>query len=287
MKLSFPGHKNFDLSFTKIMGTITLDFDDKREPAEILSEAEEFIKAGAEFIEIGVSHERGQRGNESCVITVLEHLLSHLEVPVAVCSENKAVLINAIKLGVAMVITCNGIKSMQVLSALKESKTVICLHAESKDPIDDDVDLVSYLSEFFYTNIDMLLNRGIPRKRIILDPSIVNASEKGRMHLLGRLESFKSFALPMCIAMPRLIPYADQFLSDNKTLSLTASLFCSRINEVKIIRTQDVSDASMAIGFWQLMTIKTRPYRLSKVFVRRLRTIRDSLRLMRKGLIKK
>jgi dihydropteroate synthase len=107
------------------------------------------------------------------------------------------------------------------------------------------------------------------------------------MHLLGRLESFKSFALPMCIAMPRLIPYADQFLSDNKTLSLTASLFCSRINEVKIIRTQDVSDASMAIGFWQLMTIKTRPYRLSKVFVRRLRTIRDSLRLMRKGLIKK
>ncbi len=287
MKLRFPGNKNVDLSFTKVMGTIALSVDEKRSPAEILSEAEDFIKAGAEFIEIGLSREGSERRDESYVITVLEYLLNQLEVPVAVCTENKAVLINAIKLGVAMVITCNGIKSMQVLTALKSSKTIVCLHAEAKEPLDDEADLVSYLSEFFYTNIDMLLNKGIARKRIIIDPSLINASAKSRMHLLGRLESFKSFALPMCIGMPRLIPYADHFLSENKTLSLTASLFCSQVGDVKIIRTADVSDVSMAIGFWQLMTIKTRPYRLSKVFVRRLRTLRDALRMMRKGFIKK
>jgi len=47
---------------------------------------------------------------------------------------------------------------------------------------------------------------------------------------------------------------------------------------VQIIRTTDVSEIAIAIGFWQVMSAKTKPYRLSKSIVRRLRTLRDAIR---------
>ena len=47
---------------------------------------------------------------------------------------------------------------------------------------------------------------------------------------------------------------------------------------MQIIRTDDVSQIALAIGFWQIMSNKTKPYRLSKTIIRRLRDLRDTLR---------
>ena len=80
------------------------------------------------------------------------------------------------------------------------------------------------------------------------------------------------------MGIPRQLPLEDVLLKENRTLSLTAAVFCASDKAVQIIRTTDVSEIAIAIGFWQVMSAKTKPYRLSKSIVRRLRTLRDAIR---------
>ncbi len=289
MKLKLPQNKSLDLSLTKVMGTIVLYPDDSRSIKDILEVAHSFVRSGAELLEIGTKKKDfdDEDVDESKVSSVLEALLKEVEVPVAVNSDNPNVVINAIKLGVAMIITSKAIDSEEVLNVLKSTETVVCLHCEPAQRVEDDTDVVSLISEFFYEKIDSLLNSGIARKRIVIDPSIINASVNSKLRLIGRLESFRSFALPICVGIPQQLPLEDVLLKENRTLSLTAAIFCASDKAVQIIRTSEVSEVAIAIGFWQIMTAKTKPYRLSKSIVRRLRNLRDAVRKLGKNHIQK
>ncbi len=286
MKIKLPNHKSVDLSLTKVMGTIALSSADDRSTEELVALAKSFVDAGAEFLEVGTMVYSSDV-DESRVSTVLEALVKELDVPVAVNSNNPNVIINALKLGASMVITSVGLDNPEAMTAFKNSGATVCLHCEPHEYIDDDTDIVSSISEFFFVKIDGLLNNGIDRRRILIDPSIIDASVSSKLHLIGRLESFKSFALPICVGIPRHLPQEDYMLKDNRVLTLTAAVFCASGNSVQIIRTSDVNDVAIAIGFWQIMSAKTKPYGLSKMIVRRLRKLRDAVRTFKEKRIKK
>jgi dihydropteroate synthase len=289
MKLKLPQNKSLDLSLTKVMGTIVLYPEDSRTIEEIVELAHSFVRSGAELLEVGTKKTEFNLDDvdESRVCSVVEALIKELSVPIAVNTDNPSVVINAIKLGVSMIITSKGLDSEESIKAFKESEAVVCIHCEPAERVEDDTDVVSLISEFFYAKIDSLLNSGIARKRIVIDPSIINASVNSKLRLIGRLESFKSFALPICVGIPRQLPLEDVLLKENRTLSLTAAVFCASDKAVQIIRTTDVSEIAIAIGFWQIMSSKTKPYRLSKSIVRRLRTLRDAIRGLGKNHISK
>ncbi|MGN1280440.1 MAG: dihydropteroate synthase [Succinivibrio sp.] len=276
MKLKLAKNNVLDLSVTKVMGTIALSENDQRSIEDFVMQAKSFVKAGAELLEVGAKHNAGTV-NESRVSSVIGAIIDNVDVPVAINSNNCLVIDQALRAGAAMVVSTDGLRSPGVIELLKSFDVPICLHYDQTIRIDDDADVVATVSEFFFERIDALLESGIQRKRLLIDPSVVNASIGNRLKLLGRLESFSSFALPVCIALPRQIPEDDSFMRDNHILSLTAALFCSSCKSVQIIRTVDVSEVAIAIGFWQLMSSKTKPFRLSKVIVRRLRNMRDAI----------
>jgi len=279
MKIKLPHDKTMDLRFTKVMGTIALSCDDRRTLDEIKEIARSYIRAGAEFLEVGTIQSENGSVDESRLLEVIETLLREFDAPIAISSNNPQVIISAIKLGVSMIISSDGLSSSEeATKVFKDSEALVCLHCEPHDRIEDDADVVALISEIFYTKIDGLLNAGVSRKRILIDPSITNASVNSMLRLLGRLESFRSFALPICVGIPRQLPQEDYLLKDNHTLSLTAAIFCASDKAVQIIRTSEVSEIALAIGFWQVMTAKTKPYRLTKTIVRRLRNMRDALR---------
>lgn len=280
MKLKLPNDKSVDLSFTKVMGTIALSENDTRSVEDIVELARSFIRSGAELLEIGTSLV-SKEGDDSRVNAVLEAVLKAVGVPVAVYSNHAKVLVDAIETGAAMIITSDGLADEGVLLALKNSEVTVCLHCDPEKQVEDDADVVALISEFFFEKIDLLLNAGIARRRILIDPSVINASVNSRLRLIGRLESFKSFALPICVAIPRRLPQEDPFLKDNHTLALTTAIFCASDKSVQIIRTSDVSEVAIAIGFWQIMSAKTKPYRLSKAIVRRLRNMRNAISALR------
>lgn len=282
MKLRLPNSKSLDLSFTKVMGTIALEENDTRSIEDLVLLANSYVKAGAELLEIGAKA-GANCINETRVISVLCAVMNSVDVPVALNSNNYEIVSQAIKAGVSIVITTNGLSTEGMIDLVKGSEVAVCLHFDPKEKIEDDSDVVSIISEYYFERIDTLLNAGIERKRLLIDPSVVNASVSNRLRLLGRLESFKSFALPICIALPRSLPKEDRFMKDNRVLTLTTALFCSSVSPVQIIRTADVGEVAIAIGFWQIMASKTKPFKLSKTIVRRLRLLRDAIHELRKN----
>ena len=281
MKLRLPKGHAIDLSYTKVMGTIALTEDDTRSIEDLVMLAKSFVQSGAEFLEVGAKV--GCNGlDETRVSSVLGAVLNAVNVPVAVNSNSKEIIEQAINAGVAMIISNDGLASEGVMDLVKDSDVLICLHYEPKSKICDDEDIVAKVSEYFFERIDACLEAGIDRKRLVIDPSVVNASVSARLKLIGRLESFKSFALPMLVAIPRQLPKEDRFMNENHVLSLTTAIFCAAAKSVQIIRTSEVAEVAIAIGFWQLMSSKTKPYGISKAIVRRLRTLRDTLRDLKK-----
>lgn len=45
-------------------------------------------------------------------------------------------------------------------------------------------------------------------------------------------------------------------MKDNRVLTLTTALFCSSVSPVQIIRTADVSEVAIAIGFGRLWQVR-------------------------------
>ena len=266
MKLRLPKDKIVDFSFTKVMGTIALEKDDPRSIDDLVMLATTYVKAGAEFIEIGAKR-YGSIVDETRIPSVVGAILNSVDVPVALNSNSKEIIEQCINAGVSMIITTDGLSSEGVLDVVKNTDVAVCLSYSPKEKITDDKDVVSLVSEFFYERIDACLEAGISRKQLLIDPSVVRAPIRARLKLLGRLDSFRSFALPMCVALPHKIPQDDPFLKENRTLALTTAIFCSSAQSVQIIRTDDVSQIALAIGFWQIMSNKTKPYRLSKTII--------------------
>ena len=66
----------------------------------------------------------------------------------------------------------------------------------SLDPMGD-------ISAYLYERIDACLNAGIDRRNLLIDPSLSQSAPiESKLKLIGRLETLKSFALPMTMAMP-------------------------------------------------------------------------------------
>ena len=277
MKLRLPKDVNVDLSFTKVMGSIALEKDDKRSIDDLVMLASSFVSAGADFIEVGAKLS-GLCIDEIRVPSVLGAILNKVDVPVVVNSNDPVILEQAINAGVSMVITTDGLSTPGAMEIVKNSDVAVCLSYSTNEKIPENADVVAMVSEYFYEKIDACLDAGIPHKRLLIDPSVPKASISARLKLIGRLESFSSFALPISVALPHQIPQSDPVLSANRTLALTTAIFCSSAKSIQIIRTDDVASIALAIGFWQIMDSKTKPYRLSKVIVRRLRDLRDTLR---------
>ena len=161
---------------------------------------------------------------------------------------------------------------------VKDKGIYVCIMLSRNESHDDEDDAISRVSEFFFEKIDSYMNAGLARSRIILDPTIALASLPVRLKVFGGLDNFKSFALPLCISLPRNLPQSDEFVEENRTLTLTAALFAANSSLVQIIRTTNVSEVAMAVGLWQLMSLKNKPYGISKAIIRRFRGLRDKVK---------
>ena len=98
-----------------------------------------------------------------------------------------------------------------------------------------------------------------------------------RLKILGRLDSFRSFALPLSLGIPRSLAFNESLQSENRAVSITLAVFCSS-ESVNLIRTREVEDMAMALATWQLASNKARPFQLSKTIIRRFIALRDSMR---------
>lgn len=280
MKLELSG-RTFNLDVTRIMGMIPVIENDDRPVEDYVKTAFKLASDGADFLEIGMRPASGSMVSEEIelekLVPVIRAVADQTRAYVAVCTSYPSVMKAANDAGACFIVDPNALRIAGALQMASKLAVPVVLCDPGNDSEETD-DPVSVLQEFFYERVDACLNAGINRKCIIIDPMMGNPTRvDATLKMLGRIHTFKSFAVPLSVAIPRALPYMQLSSDENDVVSLTIALFASH-SGVRIIRTPDVSRIAMALASWQIVSQTARPHQLSKGVVRRFIAIRDRLR---------
>lgn len=273
MRLVLKG-KELSLDSTKIMGILDIHADETNSIDDFVARALEMQEHGAELLEIGLNCSAGVH-TEDCELTTLIPIVKAVclrtNLYVAITTSYPKVMQEAVNAGAALIIDRKAFKEEGALEMAKALNVPICLVFDPNyefSSLNND-DPMAVVSEFFYERIDACLNMKIPRSKIMIDPSIgIDTPIEFRLKMMGRLNTFKSFALPITLSVPRQILFDEQFASKNLAIAVAATLFMLQ-SGVHIIRTRMVEELTLGIDTWQALNESNRPFKLTKAIAKR------------------
>lgn len=283
MKFAFA-RRNVDLSLTKVIGVINVDPEDLKELTIYKAKALAMASSGVDFIELGVKSSKKEAltcdEQADLILPLLRELRLAQKVVLGVRTSDPQFMTLAAAAGAEFVVDPCALKAEQAAqtAAKLDLPVIICANAIALQ-----ADPVSAVQDFFYERIDHCLNAGMKRKQLMLDPFYGNVLRvDSSLKLLGRIQALKSFALPLCLSVPESLPFDS---GENHNLShvagLTASLYCAS-HGVNLVRCETPENLCLALGTWQLISNKAKPYQLSKGIIRRFIRMRDAFKLKHK-----
>ena len=265
-----------DFSSPAVMGELDIKSFASAEAA--LQAAEEMQELGASFIEVGISIEDGYADKDEelkLIIPAVKAMSAELAAYIAVTTIHPEVMEAAVAAGADLIIDPNALRAAGAVETIARLQVPVCLVFDMHTIFEEKTDPAGLVSEFLYERIDACLNAGISRSRILIDPTVGRrAPVEFALKMMGRLNTFKSFALPVTISVPRLLPYKDPYCNEHVTVAAALAIFGVE-NGVSIIRTPKVEDITLAIDTWQACTRSARPFRLTKLIARRFLRKKD------------
>ena len=221
-------------------------------------------KAGADIIDVGGESTRpGSKPvslNEELarVIPVIKRLKSFLKIPISIDTYKPEVADAAIKSGAGIVNDITGLRYNNGLMAdvvSRYKKKIIIMHmlgkpkTMNKSPKYKDV--VSDIGDFFSSQIEFAVRKGIKPEKIILDPGIgFGKTPDHSIEILKRIKEFKVFGLPIAIGTSRK-SFIGHLLGgvgvDERSSGSIASAVWAAINGVQILRVHDVPATVQAL----------------------------------------
>lgn len=264
-----------------VIGRVNICQDERETPEFYADKALAMCAQGAELIELSLqnSTESSSEIEADLLLPVLK-LISLKGICAGVCTSDPKIMRLAYENGAQFIVDENSLSAKGAAEVLAECSLPVILCCKDLNHSDDPV---SAVQEFFYERIDHCLNASMKRKQILLDPFYDNYQRADRaLRLLGRIQAFLSFGLPLCMSIPKELPFD---VSREHNLSgvagLTAALFGAS-KGVNFIRTQNVRDVSLALATWQLAACTARPHQLSKGIIKRFVSMRNALRMRKR-----
>ncbi len=256
-----------ELTAPALMGVIDL-----RHCTDVLAQALEMQELGATFVELGLSASADYASAQdelALVVPQVKHLVEHISLYVAVNTTHPEVMSAAAEAGAHLIIDPNALRAPGAVELMAKLKLPVCLVFDQHTVFEENTDPTGLVSEFLYERIDACLNAGIARSALLIDPTIgMQAPIEYRLKMMGRLHTFKSFALPICAPVPRIIPQPDAYLSSHPSAATALAIFGVDAG-VSLIRTNTVGELALALDTWQACTKSARPFKLSKLIVKR------------------
>lgn len=273
MKLKLA-HKVVDLNSTQIMGVIDIHTDNVQDIDYYINCAKSMQEDGASFVELAVvfaNNEANEILEQEIVVPIIKALKQNCSLYIAINTPNPKTMQDAVAAGACMIIDNNSLRAPNALATVKELDVPVCLVFDQNIEFDslDKQDPMSSVSEFLYERIDACLNANIKRSRILIDPSLgINTALECRLKMAGRLNTFKSFGLPISIQIPRSIPHEDKFLEDNLPITLSLAIYL-QTQGIHIIRTKQFADLALGLETFEALSRANRPFRLTKAIAKR------------------
>ena len=188
--------------------------------------------------------------------------VSQLNLKLSLDSRNYKTVSSFIDYGVLIINDITGFKDKKFLDLLlNKNVSIIIMHMQNnpdkmqKNPSYEFPVIDIY--EFFKAKIKFLLDNGVKKSQIIIDPGFGFGKNKNHnLNMLNYFPLFHSLGLPICVGLSRksLIDdiYRDKFKSDispNQRLSGSLSLQnIAFLNGAQIIRTHDIFEVQQSFA---------------------------------------
>jgi len=194
------------------------------------------------------------------VITALRHLVN---VPLSIDTYKPAVMREAIKAGADLV---NDVKALQedgALEVVADSQVGVCLmHMQGNpqtmqmQPSYDNV--VSEVKSFLFERLNICLQKGISRERILLDPGFgFGKLTAHNIALIQQLDTLKSLGQPLLVGLSRKA-VLGKLVGGDESQRLYAGIAASVISAMKgasIVRVHDVKATVDALKVVQAVQV--------------------------------
>ena len=257
----------FDLKRPLLMGILNITPDSFSDGgkyltlSEALKRAHEMIEEGADIIDIG--GESTRPGSEPVsadeelkrIAPIIEALKKDSNITISVDTYKPEVMREVIDMDVAMINDVFALTQPGAIDIIKKSNVGICLMHMQGTPKTMQVNptyqnVVREVQSFLKVRADLLINEGIDKSRIILDPGFgFGKTFEHNIQLLQGLESFQSLKLPLLVGLSRK-SFIRKILNgkhdDHLSGSISAAIF-SVLKGAKILRVHDVKETKSAL----------------------------------------
>ena len=177
---------------------------------EALKHAKEMIKDGVDIIDIGGESTRpGHKYVEADeeiqrVVPVIKELKKEINVPISIDTYKAKVAEEALKLGVEMINDVWGLKKdKEMANVVAKYNACVCI-MHNQDGTDYDKDIIESMKESLQESIELALNAGVNKDKIVLDPGIgFGKTFEQNLEVLKRMEELNDLGYPILLGTSR------------------------------------------------------------------------------------
>ena len=210
------GNRKFDIqNHTYVMGILNItpdSFSDGGkwlEKDKALYRVEEMLTEGMDILDVGGESTRpghiaiSAEEEIARVVPVIEAIKGRFSVPISLDTYKAEVAKEGIKAGADMINDIWGLKKNPIMAqVIAESGVACCLMHNRKEAKYKDLlpDMVTDLQE----SVELALEAGIPKEKIVLDPGIgFGKAYVDNLQVLGALDVFRKLGYPLLLGTSR------------------------------------------------------------------------------------
>jgi len=265
------GRFQLDMSQPKIMAIINVTADSFSgdgcpDLGSALLAAERAVKEGAEILDIGGESSRPgatmvSEQQELDRVVPLVEALAPLNIPLSIDTVKPAVMRESIRAGADLI---NDIASFRAPGALEavcgSSAALSVMHMQGEPGTMQRApsygDVVAEVKDFLDDRVRVLLDHGVARERIVVDPGFgFGKTLDHNLALLRNLEVFGEAGYPVFVGMSRktmLGAITGRAVADRLSASVAAALLAAQ-RGAHILRVHDVSETRDALAVWRAL----------------------------------
>lgn len=216
-----------------------------------INHAKEMIEDGADIIDIGgestrPGHKYVQAEDEiKRVIPVIKELKKEIKVPISIDTYKAKVAEEALKLGVEMINDVWGLKKDKDMAKIVAKYDAYVCIMHNQDGTEYDKDIVESMKESLQESIEMAIDAGVQKNKIVLDPGIgFGKTFEQNLEVLRRLNELNDLGYPILLGTSRksVIGNVLQVEPKERLEGTIATTVLGIRDGVDIVRVHDVKE---------------------------------------------
>lgn len=257
-------------SHTKLMGILNVTpdsfFDQGSffDSSKAIARGEQIIQEGADILDIG--GESSRPGSTSIseaeelrrIIPVIQSLRKMTNIPISVDTVKPRVAAAAIEAGATMINDISGARHPEMRKIAASCGVPICLMHMQGTPATMQISpvypegIISHLIHWFEEKIDLLIEAGVKKNNIILDPGIgFGKTVAHNLQIIHNLPQLKALGFPLLLGVSRksfMSKIVNRPAVDLLPTTVAVNVIAIQ-NHVDIIRVHDIEAHRLVIDF--------------------------------------